>query len=430
MLRWPLSKGFKLRTCDEQRDLSWSLISEDGDHYKPNNNLVNSISSVIQRATDYGQAASGDDFRLYVTGYGQFFNDKDHGCDTVTFAISANPDNDGKPHNLLTTELRQDFNLMSITLNAAIKEAVDINSRRGVKYIDIDGLLYGHRFCEPGVKEPDQDNPNLWFFHYPYEEPADSSNPTIAYLNSVQQNNLNTLTFDPKTTLWTDYLNDFWSMVDETQFNQTVRDNVTAQFDIWPDLIGYQAKVFHPQEAFHKAIRDEIMKQYQADTASDSATNTTTAPSSTTATDLPTATSAPQTTFGSLDIISSSTYEGPTDPPPPYEWLFFQRNDEDENVNLCNDRETALANKTVPDEGDGAYEKYLGGTYTFDLDIGSCEYRNSGGNAGRLFCTSDDQVYPIECDWVGKDGYAVSEFAETCLGALRSLAVTCPYGQQ
>lgn len=169
----------------------------------------------------------------------------------------------------MTTDLRQDFNLMSITLNAAIKQAVSQNSASNVKYIDIDGLLgTGHRFCEPGNNEPNQNNPNLWYWHYPYGIKED--NPTIDYLNSVAQvqATANNLTWDQGTTLWTDYLDDFWSTVDEDQLLATsgAADNVTAEADVWPDVIGARAKVFHPQLAFQQAIYKEIISQYLSDT--------------------------------------------------------------------------------------------------------------------------------------------------------------------
>ncbi|GAM39469.1 esterase family protein [Talaromyces pinophilus] len=264
---WPLSSGFTQRTCDEQRDLSWSLICQDGDKNTPSNDLISKIDSVIKKIVQYGQSASGSNFRLYVTGYGRFFNDQDTGCDTVTFARTANPNSDGQQHTLLTTGLRSDFNAMSLTLNAAIQQAVNQNSGSNVKYIDIDGLMgTGHRFCEPGIQEPDQNNPNLWFWHYPYNQNDDSTNPTIAYLNSVGRDNINTLAWNQSSTLWTDYVADFWTKVDYDQLNRTVGDNVTAQLDIWPDVIGYRAKVFHPQVAFHQAIYKAIVTQYISDT--------------------------------------------------------------------------------------------------------------------------------------------------------------------
>lgn len=34
-------------------------------------------------------------------------------------------------------------------------------------YVDTDGAFDGHRFCEPGVKEPRYRDSNIWF--YPLE---------------------------------------------------------------------------------------------------------------------------------------------------------------------------------------------------------------------------------------------------------------------
>ncbi|KAF7938002.1 uncharacterized protein EAE97_007798 [Botrytis byssoidea] len=154
-------------------------------------NIENTIESTfkdISQATRK-QAATGKGFRLYVIGYTQFFNDQDPGCNTVTFSRTANPNPDNKEYPMMTTDLRQDFNLMSVTLNSAIKEAVHQNSGSNVKYIDIDVLLgAGHRFCEPGVKKPDLDNPKLWFWYYPYDSNEENeilTDPTIIYLNGI-----------------------------------------------------------------------------------------------------------------------------------------------------------------------------------------------------------------------------------------------------
>jgi hypothetical protein len=248
-IRFPLSIGFVDRTCDVQRALTWSLICENGDKDTPNAALVSKIDTLIKKIVQYGQAASGNTFRLYVTGYAQFFNDATTACDIVTFARTANPNDDGKNHPLMTTELRQDFNLMSLTLNLAIQTAVGLNSASNVKYIDIDSLMgTGHRFCEPGIVEPDQTNSNLWFWHYPYNIDK-TEDPTVDYLNSVVQANVNALTWNSNTTLWTDYVTNFWSYVNEDQLllsANATSDNATADYDVWPDEIGSRAKSVSP----------------------------------------------------------------------------------------------------------------------------------------------------------------------------------------
>ena len=285
ILRWPLSSGFTARTCDQQRALTWSLICQDGDYNTPSADLIKKVDSVIQKAVSFGQGASGTGFRLYVTGYGQFFNDQDPGCDTVTFARTANPNDDHKTHNKMTTELRADFNAMSRTLNAAIQQAVRQNAIHNVKYIDIDGMLTGHRFCEAGVQEPDQERADTWFFHYPYKENNDANDSGIAYLNQVAEANANSLSWDPEKTLWVDYMNAFWDKVDENGLNQALGDPApsvdtakrqigdvppaddNAVYNFWSNTIGTRARMFHPQVAFHAAISSAILQQYEADTA-------------------------------------------------------------------------------------------------------------------------------------------------------------------
>ncbi|KAB5566684.1 hypothetical protein GE09DRAFT_1107839 [Coniochaeta sp. 2T2.1] len=115
----------------------------------------------------------GDQFKLYVTGFPQFFSVETDECDHVTFARSANPKDDGKPHQKMTQEVRKEYNEMSLHLNKVIEKAVLRNTDNGVRWIPIDGLMQGHRFCEPHIREPDQTNPNLWLFHYPYNEARD-----------------------------------------------------------------------------------------------------------------------------------------------------------------------------------------------------------------------------------------------------------------
>lgn len=245
------------------------MLSEKGDYDKPNSDLVGKIDSVIKRIVNYGQAVNKDDFRLYVTGYGQFFNDQDAACNDVTFARTANPKNDGKKHVMMTTKLRGEANAMSRLLNKLIQEAVDKNKDDNVKYIDIDSMLDGHRFCEPGIKEPDQKIPNAYFWHYPYTKDDSPSDKAIDYLNKVAEDSVSSLARDAKTTRWGDYLNDFWSKVDEKELLKSLGasdEADTAVYKFWSDTIGWRARIFHPQLKFHREIYQKIIKQYLDDT--------------------------------------------------------------------------------------------------------------------------------------------------------------------
>ena len=247
------------RTCDEQRKHTWSLINSP--------DLVNNIDHLIKKTVIKGRTGSiGDKFKLYVTGYGEFFNADDPGCDTVTFARTANPKPDGQDHTKLTRKLRKDFNQMSLKLNAAVQAAVDRNKNDGVKFIDIqgNGALDGHRFCEPGIAEPDQRNEKLWFWHYPYNEPASVNLNLLQEASDRVTNGLSTADLSSRYPNTTDYTNAIFDAVDFNKVQQVNGNDLEAQWGFWSS-IGYRAKVFHPQVSFHNHIKDLVVAQYKKD---------------------------------------------------------------------------------------------------------------------------------------------------------------------
>lgn len=187
ILDWHLWGGPVVRTCDDQRAFSRGRLEDP--------QLVTNLSSLIGQVVDKGRSRPiGNDFKLYVTGYPKFFSTETDECDSVTFARTANPNDDGKEHPRMTQAIRRDFNELSDLLNKAVQAAVEEHKDDGVKFIDIekneDGsdALQGHRYCEPGIKEPDTGNPELYMWHYPYNDPKavdDRSDPTIALLQDA-----------------------------------------------------------------------------------------------------------------------------------------------------------------------------------------------------------------------------------------------------
>ena len=259
------------RSCDDQRSHSWDLIVNPG--------LVDNIDKVIKDIVAKGRKGTiGDKFLLYVTGYASFFNEDDPACNEVTFARTANPIDDGKPHTKLTTELRKDFNKMTDNLNLAIAKAVDRNKDNGVKFIDIqaNGALDTHRFCEPGIKEPDQHNDKLWFWHYPYNEPKDDAVKDLADASTKVTNGLSTADISAKFPNGNDYTNAIFDALGEQGF-QSANDGDADSKAGW-DSIGWRAKLFHPQVAFHSPIKDRVWAQYLADKPDGSQAPTTTQP--------------------------------------------------------------------------------------------------------------------------------------------------------
>ncbi len=249
------------RTCDDQRKHSWNLINSP--------DLVNNIDHLINKTVVRGRKGSiGDKFLLYVTGYAEFFNEVDTACNNVTFARTANPKNDGKKHTNMTTEIRKDFNHMSVALNAAIEDAVNRNKNRGVKFIDIqaDGALDGHRFCEKGVKEPDQKNDKLFFWHYPYDEPKDDAVKFMVDASNKVTSGLSPADLSAKFQSGTDYPNAIFDALDEQGFKDANGGDLDSKAG-W-DSVGWRAKIFHPQVKFHQHIKDLVFAAYVKDTAS------------------------------------------------------------------------------------------------------------------------------------------------------------------
>lgn len=236
--------------------MSWDLI------HSPD--LVKNITHVIEKAVNKGRKGTvGDQFKLYVTGYAGFFNHDDPGCNDVTFARSANPKDDGKKHVKMTKEIRRDFNDMCDALNAAIQDAVNRNKDKGVKFIDIqaNGALNGHRFCEPGIKEPDQHNVKLWFWHYPYHEPANDNDKLLKETADKVFGGHHGLR--PKYTKTRDYEKALYDAIDVEKAKKINHGDPEIK-GLW-DWVGWRTKIFHPQVIFHKHIKDLILDQYQKD---------------------------------------------------------------------------------------------------------------------------------------------------------------------
>ena len=238
--------------------------------------LVNNIDGLIQKIVTKGRKGTiGNKFLLYVTGYASFFNEDDPACNEVTFARTANPIDDGKEHTKLTTELRKDFNKMTDALNAAVINAVNRNKDNGVKFINIqaNGALDTHRFCEPGITEPDQKNDKLWFWHYPYDEPKDDALKALADASDKVTNGLSAADISAKFPNGDDYTNAIFDALGEQGLQSANGGDVNAK-NIW-ESIGRRAKLFHPQVSFHSHIKDLVLAQYLADKSAGSQASTT-----------------------------------------------------------------------------------------------------------------------------------------------------------
>ncbi|KAL7940915.1 SGNH hydrolase-type esterase domain-containing protein [Trichoderma barbatum] len=100
-------------------------------------------------------------FTITVTGYARFFNADTDECDDYSFGLWWRGPK-------LKRELRQRMNDMVVDVNNKIRRSVDaINAAFAeprVLFVDYDDAFEGHRFCEPGVVEPDYARNETWFF--------------------------------------------------------------------------------------------------------------------------------------------------------------------------------------------------------------------------------------------------------------------------
>ncbi|KAB5586287.1 SGNH hydrolase-type esterase domain-containing protein [Coniochaeta sp. 2T2.1] len=260
------------RTCQDQRNVTWDLLNSP--------KLPNDIDTTVKKIVTKGRKGPvGDKFKLYVTGFPQFFNADTDGCDSVTFARGANPvpSDGGLPHFKMTKGIRAEFNAMSVKLNEAIEEAVSRNKDQGVRWVPIDQELNGHRFCEPGVVEPDQHNPNLWLFHYPYLEvnakTADDQQADAALQKALENVTARVGDVSKAFKTHTEFIDALFDALPPPPEDSSSHPPATQKgfFDFIWRFIGARIKVFHPQLPLHQRISDMVLDAYINDLKHDNA---------------------------------------------------------------------------------------------------------------------------------------------------------------
>ena len=167
--------------------------------------LLRSFNTLIRSTMQHSKRGA----KVLITGYARFFNDTTSQCDHASFSRRH-------ADNLLTKEVRRNFNQMVDAINFVIKSAAEVH---GATYADIDAAFEGHRFCEAEVIEP-SDSESTWFFNLKYEQDQ--------VLSATQA------------------------------FRQTTLPNPFKDF---LDLV----RTFHPTRLGHKAIADLITKTLVAE---------------------------------------------------------------------------------------------------------------------------------------------------------------------
>ena len=99
------------------------------------------------------------------------------------------------------------------------------------------------------IKEPDQTNDKLWFWHYPYNAPANDNTQLLLGASDKVTKGLSTTALSAKYPSTVDYTNAIFDAIDFEKARQLNGGDVEAK-GLW-DWTGYRAKVFYPQVPFH-----------------------------------------------------------------------------------------------------------------------------------------------------------------------------------
>lgn len=221
--------------------------------------------------------------RIVVTGYARFFNAETPTCDVCTMSVwgggghqavglglgrvpHTSPDLDST---LLTRTLRRRMNALVAGANAKLQAVLAVVNARfpadapRVLFVDYDAAFAGHRFCEPGVVEPDYGRNDTWFF---LVGGADSDGTgTEALLDAGSP------LVDPDRCLspaldrgdWGELALCHMARTRQTQPALEVADGVLSpQNSMWY-VPTYYGKTFHPRSAGHRAIRDAVYRVWE-----------------------------------------------------------------------------------------------------------------------------------------------------------------------
>ena len=235
------------------------------------------ISQLINKTLDSG-LPNHKDFRVYFTGYPQFFNVEPTTpdfCSQKTWSLCKPYLTPGKKCEFLplTVDLRKQLNTLSTTLNSKIQSTIntfadkhkDSNGKPLVKFVDIDNLVQGHRYCEQGKEEPVKNDDDIWFFQWLDDETKNDAGKKQFYDLVAQTffNNTDALTLGEKQLNGTITIggDDFLEHeVSVANANPAVASSIDAE-----GTITNRVKTFHPKIQYHKLIEQKILGMVEAD---------------------------------------------------------------------------------------------------------------------------------------------------------------------
>jgi len=215
-------------------------------------------------------------FFITMTGYARFFDADTPGCDGMSFGVwpGVGP--------RLTRELRRQMNALVLAVNAKIRQTVAVVNAKfttdKILFVDHDELWDGHRFCEPGVAEPDYQRDKTWFFLVGGPDNAVRHDDTAAGDNESLLPSTEASLVDPDTCLEPARRSGDWGMqalcymamakkrdptlrlapaLGRTGLSAAASGNVSTQNSMWY-VPTYYGKTFHPRTKGHEAIRDAV----------------------------------------------------------------------------------------------------------------------------------------------------------------------------
>lgn len=229
---------------------------------------------------------AGDGFTLVVTGYARFFAQPQGNtdCDNGQMQLAAVQDipggSDTRPSLPLKVELRDRINggvdAFNSMIRAAISEVEDglkrdeITAKR-IKFVDINPVFEGHRFCEKGdsseVGWPEFTD-RAWFFSSPFRSDilpsgrkvvprADDGSPRL------QLDRRDSEFCDSQYNVWDCTLGELQARDPDMPLNEKEYPKGRSLADLLPDVSKAMImKAFHPKTIAYDAIAKLIAGQF------------------------------------------------------------------------------------------------------------------------------------------------------------------------
>jgi hypothetical protein len=190
---------------------------------------------------------------VLVIGYTQFWNADTDQCDSADWGVLRS--------NLMTKDKRQAMNTLSISMNQKIEAAVSQLNDPRFKFVNPDPFFEGHRFCEDGITEPQQEGQDREdLFIHEWYTPQGQFDGTV--LNDTLNGPWNTL----EKSILGEAASEGKSSPLTGAFPKEMLDSgvsIQKAGGLPPKLAGY-FKVFHPTQAGHDAILRAIQSKVNA----------------------------------------------------------------------------------------------------------------------------------------------------------------------